>query len=403
MFFGLLSVVRLLMAATGVVSVVLYLVGYCEARRFFRPRMRRGGQRSDEQHPSVTILKPLKGSDPELYANLSSFCGQEYPSLQIVFGVADPADPAVQVVRELQAKFPSVMIDLVIDPRQYGTNAKVSNLHNMYRAAKHEIILVADSDIRAAPGYLRRVVAEFDDPHVGLVTCLYRAVSRGNLPALVDALCVNTDFVPMVLVARAVEKPSYAFGATIAMRRSALDEIGGFLPLANYLADDYQLGNRIAARGYRLALSDVVVETVMAAGSWRRMLDHQLRWARTQRACRPAGYFGSVVTQGTLWATLNLFCSHFSPAACALAATTYGLRIATARAICNRYLGAPLSVGTALLVPMKDLFTSAVWLLSFLGNTVHWGGHTFRITKDGQMTQMPPPTAPLPSPTVPEI
>lgn len=400
MLLGLLSAGRLLVAATIAVSLVLYIVGYCAARRFFRPRPRRGGERSAEQPwPSVTILKPLKGSDTELFANLSSFCGQDYPCLQIVFGVADAADPAVQVVLELQAKFPSVMINLVIDPRQYGTNAKVSNLHNMYQAAKHEIILVADSDIRAAPGYLRRVLAELDDPRVGLVTCLYRAVSGGNLPALVEALCVNTDFVPMVLVARAVEKPSYAFGATIAMRRAALDEIGGFLPLANHLADDYQLGNRIAARGYRLALSDVVVETVMATGSWRRMFDRQLRWARTQRVCRPAGYLGSVVTHGTLWATLNLFCSHFSPAACVLAATTYGLRMATAGAICNRYLGAPLSAETALLVPLKDLFTSAVWLLSFLGNTVHWSGHTFRIAKDGQMVQVSQPARLHPEPT----
>jgi len=387
MLLGVASAARLLVAVAVVASASLYLLGYYHGRRFFRRRAS-GEPNDDRPLPAVTILKPLKGSDPELFANLSSFCAQDYPVLQIVFGVADRNDPAVQVVHQLQARFASVRIDLVIDPRRYGSNAKVSNLHHMYRVAEHEIILVADSDIRVAPGYLRRVLRQFEDPHVGLVTCLYRAVSRGNLPASVEALCVNTDFVPAVLVAGAVEKPSYAFGATIAMRRSALEEIGGFLPLANHLADDYQLGNRIATRGHRLALSNEVVETVIASSSWRRMFEHQLRWARTQRLCRPAGYFGSVVTQGTLWATLNLFCFHFSPAACVLSGAAYAVRIATASAICNRYLRAPLSFATALLVPLKDLFSSFVWLLAFLGNTVQWGGQRYRVMSDGQMVPL---------------
>jgi ceramide glucosyltransferase len=176
----------------------------------------------------------------------------------------------------------------------------------------------------------------------------------------------------------------------MALRRSTLDEIGGFLPLANYLADDYHLGHCIAARGYRLVLSDVVVETVLALGSWRRLFDHQLRWARTQRNCRPGGHFASIVTHGTLWATLNLLYNHFSPLACLLAALVYALRIRTASAICNRYLQTPLTPAGALLVPLKDLLISAVWLLSFLGDTVRWSGHEFRVLKDGQMVLVTP-------------
>jgi ceramide glucosyltransferase len=372
-------------------SILFYVVSYFETRRFFRrPRRAHDGNGRDRQLPGITVLKPLKGLDVDLYRNLSTFCEQEYPEFQILFGVADADDPAVRVVRRLQAAYPGVDIDLVIDRRVYGTNYKVSNLHNMYRAAKHDVIVIADSDIRVGRDYLRRLAAELQNPGVGLVTCLYRAVNAGGLPTLIETLFINTDFAPMVMVARVVEQPSYAFGATMALRRSTLDEVGGFLPLANCLADDYHLGHRIVERGYRLVLSDTVVETVLALGSWRRLLDHQLRWARTQRNCRPAGYFASIVTHGTLWATLNLLYSHFGPFACVLATLVYALRIGTARAICNRYLQAPLAPAGALLVPLKDLFISAVWLLSFLGDTVRWSGHEFRVLKNGQMVLVTP-------------
>jgi ceramide glucosyltransferase len=378
-------------------ALFFYVVGYYGARNFFgRARRAAGRERDDASLPTVTILKPLKGLDVDLYENLSSFCRQDYPTFQVVFGVADADDPAVGVVRKLQAHYPSVHIDLVIDGRVYGTNYKISNLHNMYRAAKHDVIVIADSDIRVRSDYLRRLVTQLDDPQVGLVTTLYRAVTTGGLPTLVESLFINTDFAPMVLVARVVEKPSYAFGATMALRRSMLDAIGGFLPLANYLADDYYLGHRIAARGYRLALSDVVVETVLAVGGWRRLFDHQLRWARTYRNCRPGGYLGSILTHGTMWATLNLLYNHFSPLACVIAAVVYGVRTSIASSIANRYLHAPLRWHEALLVPLKDLFVSTVWVLCFLGDTVHWSGHEFRVLKDGQMVRVSPPV-PLPA------
>jgi len=372
-------------------AVVLYVVGYLEARRFFGRRARvQGHAEAAQQLPRVTLLKPLQGADAELYRNLSTFCDQDYPTFQIVFGVADGADPAVPVVRRLQAEFPSVDIALAIDSRVYGTNFKVSNLHNMYRCAKYEIILIADSDIRVSRDYLRHIVVEFADPRVGLATCLYRAVPVGGLPAVVEALCVNTDFVPMVMVARVVEKPSYAFGSTIAIRRAVLDDSGGFLPLSNYLADDYHLGNRIVACGQRLALSNLVVDTVMSTKTWRGVLAHQVRWARTQRVCRPGGYFGSVLTHGTLWASVNMVFNHFRPGAVMVAALVYGLRMLTARAICTRYLGAGLRSGQTLLLPLKDLFTSVVWLLAFLGSTVQWGGRRLRVMKDGQIVEIAP-------------
>lgn len=386
------NAIQLLLGIGIVTSLTFYLVGYYGARDFFRRTRRLDDLRGDEAGlPGVTILKPLKGLDIELLENLLTFCQQDYPSFQIVFGVADADDPGVQVVRHLQAAYPTVRIDLVIDGRVYGSNYKISNLHNMYRAAAHDIIVIADSDIRVSPDYLRRLVTQLHDPQVGVVTCLYRAVNTGGLPTLIESLFINTDFAPMVLLARVVEKPSYAFGATMALRRKTLDEIGGFLPLANYLADDYQLGYRVSERGYQLALSDLVVETVLEVGSWRRLFDHQLRWARTYRSCRPAGYFGSIFTHGTLWATLNMLVNHFSARACLVAALVYAVRIATASTIANRCIKAPLSFGEALLVPLKDLLVSCVWALCFLGDTVRWSGHEFRVSEDGQMVRVSPP------------
>jgi ceramide glucosyltransferase len=372
-------------------SLLFYLVSYAEARRFFRRRRaphRSNG--SETRLPGMTVLKPLKGLDVDLYRNLSTFCEQDYPEFQVLFGVADADDPAVRVVRRLQATYPGIDIGLVIDSHVYGTNAKVSNLHNMYRTAKHDVIVIADSDIRVGRDYLRRLAAELHDPGVGLVTCLYRALSTGGLPSLVEALFINTDFVPLVMVALVVERPRYTFGATIALRRSTLDAIGGFLPLANYLADDYHLGYRVVERGFRLVISDLVVETVLATGGWRRLLDHQLRWARTNRNCRPAGYFASIVTHGTLWASLNLLYNHFSPIACLLAALVYAVRAGTARAICKRYLQAPMTRAATLLLPLKDLFVSAVWGLCFLGNRVRWGGDEFRVLKGGHIVAVGP-------------
>src|SRR5262249_51218014 len=186
---------------------------------------------------------------------LSTLCTQDYPAFQIVFGVADADDPAAAVVAELRRRYPAVDMHLVVDGRIYGTNHKISNLHNMYRAAKHDLLVIADSDIRVPPDYLRRLAAQLSEPGVGIVTCPYRAVTTRGLPTLMESLFINTDFTPSVLVARLVEERRYAFGATIALRRSVLDEIGGFLPLANLLADDYYLGNRGADRGYGVAPS----------------------------------------------------------------------------------------------------------------------------------------------------
>jgi len=372
-------------------AAAYYLACYFGTRSFFRRARRRNADaENDAALPTVTILKPLKGLDVDLFDNLSTFCRLDYPTFQIVFGVADADDPALPILRRLRAQYPNVHIDIVVDGRVYGTNYKISNLHNMYRAAQHEVLVIADSDIRVTPDYLRRIATQLREPGVGIVTCLYRAVSTGGLPTLAESLFINTDFAPSVLVARLIETRRYAFGATIALRRAVLEEIGGFLPLANYLADDYYLGYRVAERGYNVALSDMVVETVLAVGSWKRLLDHQLRWARTYRSSRPASYFGLLLTHGTLWATLALLYRHGSTRTTLLAVLLYGLRIGTASVISNRYMHAPLRLREALFILPKDLFTAAVWALAFLGDTVTWSGHVFRVLRHGEMVRISP-------------
>jgi len=376
--------VRLLVWIGMLVSAWFYAASVFGARRFFRERREENEPRAD-WHPPVSILKPLKGLDPELYENLESFCLQDYPRFQLVCAVADPDDPAVAVVRRLQAAHPRADIELVVDARTYGTNFKVSNLIHAYQRAKHDILVIADSDIRVGPGYLRRIVAPLREERIGLVSCLYRAVSAGDFWSSLEALFVNTDFCHQVLVARLVEKPTYAFGASIALRRSTLEGVGGFLPLARLLADDYYLGYRIAQRGWELWLSDELVETVLPRGSWKRAYRHQLRWARTFRNVRPGGYIGTVLTHGTLWGLANLLLGGGHPLAAAVTAALWGLRLATVAWISWRCLGTRLRPAALTTVLVKDLFVSAIWMTSFFGSTVWWSARRFRVLKSGEM------------------
>lgn len=382
-----LSPAQILLAVGLGASTFFYLLGMYSAEQFFsQPR-----QRSDVPRRGISVLKPLKGLDAELYANLASLCRQEYSPFQILCGVADACDPAAEVVRQLQRDFPSVDIELVADSRIYGANHKVSNLINLYRRAKHEIIVIADSDIRVREGYLAHINEAIATDRVGLATCVYRAVDRGPLPTAVEALFINTDFMPLVMVARKVEKSTYAFGATIAIRRAVLDEIGGFVPLVNALADDYQIGYRVAARGYRLELIHELVETVLSIEDWRSLFEHQLRWARTYRICRPGGYFASIITHGTLWATVNAIYHSFSPAACAVSAAVLGIRYASAMSMSWRHLRTETTWTELALVPLKDLMFDVIWLLAFAGDTVVWGGIRFRVDRAGEMTECEPP------------
>lgn len=355
---------------------------FCGRSYFGRPRPPIG------YTPPVTILKPVKGMDAESYENFASFCRQDYPVHQMVFAVADAEDPAVAVIRRIIADFPDVDIDLVIDSRIHGPNYKVCNLMNAWSRVKHDIIIVCDSDIQVVPDFLREVCAPFTDPRVGLVTSLYRTSSVQGTASALEALGFTTEMVPNVMVARRLEGLSFALGASMAVRREALEKIGGFAALVDYLADDYQLGNQVFRAGYRLELSDCFVESVMHKERFSSVLSRQLRWARTMRVSRPGGYLASGITQPFPLALLSLIVSGFSASGIAAVALLYAVRFAIAILYSRAFVQDNLLPRWLWLLPIRDALSFATWALSFLGDRVRWRGHLFRVLPGGKLREI---------------
>jgi len=334
--------------------------------------------------PPVTILKPLRGNDGQLYENLRSFCLQDYRSFEVVFGVRDLHDPAVTVVERLRHEFPGLELKLVADRRTIGTNLKVSNLANLVRHAKHDTLIVADSDMRVGPDYVRAVVGPLEDHRVGLVTCLYRGVASHGVASRLGAMFINEWFLPAALVDTHVERLRHAFGATIACRRDTLDSIGGFEAVADYLADDYMLGWLVSGKGLRVVLVPYVVENVVTERSLQRLFLHELRWARTFRTLRPVTYFCSLFTYGIPLSMLWLTASGGSRPAWIAIGLHVGLR-AVGRLVLYRSLGQPPPWSDTWLVPIRDIVSFVVGALSFLGRTVRWDDERFRVRRDGRL------------------
>ena len=374
-----MTVLAVAVLACATVATGFQLFQVAAAWRFLR-RARRGRQAG--ALPPVTVLKPLKGPGVELYENLASFCRQSYPSYQIVFGVADAHDPAVAVVQRLRRDFPQHDIVLAVGSGR-GTNRKVANLEHMMPYARHDVLVMSDSDIRVRPDYLRTLVGPLADPDVGLTTCLYRGRGTFGLPSIIESLFINTDFVPNALVAQWVQPFRYAFGASIAVKREALEQIGGFASFADYLADDYQLGRRVADAGYRLVLLPYVVETILDSVTLREVWRDQVRWARTYRVCQPVGWFCSVVTHATLWGLVAALVLG-RPVGWAVLASALTARLFSLAAI-MRLLREPETTRYLGLVPLKDLVTSAMWLAAFLGRREVWSGRVFRVWRDGRI------------------
>jgi ceramide glucosyltransferase len=383
-------------AALGTVaSLSFYLLSGFGLVSFLSDSRKKSGQANlpDGQLPPVSILKPLKGVDPEIWDSFCSHCEQDYPEFQIIFGVSDSDDPAIDVVRRLQAKYPKRQIELIECQRILGTNVKVSNLVQMLPAASHEILLVDDSDIRVGKDYLRRVVAPLRDNSVGLVTCLYRGIAGRSLGSRLEALGISMDFVPGVLSARIVERGMhFALGSTMVFRRSELGAIGGFEILLDYLADDYELGHRISARGKRVELSDVTVDTFLPAYTFRQFVDHQLRWARSVRDARRWGYLGVALTYGLPWSIATLLAARGARWAWALGAITLAARVVVGLAASLAVLHDRQALRNILLLPVRDLIAPLVWAASFAGHQIHWRGDVFYL-KDGRLARIPPEAA----------
>jgi ceramide glucosyltransferase len=377
-------------AAIGTVgSLFFYLLSAFGLATFIsdgRKRLQRPSPPENEL-PPVSILKPLKDIDPNLWESLSSFCGQHYPHFQLIFGVSHPGDPAAEVVRKLQAKYPHLPIELIVCRRVLGANIKVSNLAQMLSSARHELLLVSDSDILVPADYLQKVIAPLADASLGLVTCLYRGIPSPTLGSRLEALGIGTDFIPGVLSAKFLEKGlRFGLGSTLAFRRRDLDAIGGFAPLLDYLADDYELGRRIAATGKRVELSSATVATFLPPYTMRQFFRHQLRWARTIRDARRWGYAGLFFTFGLPWALLALLASEGSEWAWALFALTVSARFAIG-IISALLLNDDNPLRNIFFLPLRDLIAPLIWIAGFMGSRIHWRGDVFDL-KDGRLRRI---------------
>jgi ceramide glucosyltransferase len=352
-----------------------------------RKRMIEKPKQPESQLPPVSILKPLKGVDPSIWECFCSHCEQQYPEFQLIFGVSDPGDPAIEVVQKLKAQYPHVAIELIVCEKVLGTNTKVSNLAQMLPLARHELLLVNDSDIRVSPDYLRAVIAPLANAAVGLVTCLYYGIAGPTLGSRLEALSISTDFIPGVLTARLIERGlHFGLGSTLAFRRSDLVSMGGFESLVDYLADDYELGSRIAATGKKVELSAETVATFLTSYNLRQFFSHQLRWSRTIRDARRWGYAGLLFTFGLPWALLTLLASRGAGWAWALLGMTAAVRAALAYVVAVLVLDDFQFVRDIWLLPLRDLIAPIVWIASFMGNRIQWRGDSFTL-KNGRLTR----------------
>ena len=375
---------------TGVLGAMLAVSGlYSTATLVVARRFRRLVCRDtlpDIAHSlGVSILIPLEGTEPTLFENLSAYCQLDYRGpVQLVVGSLHADDPALSTARRVAERHPEADLGIVEGATILGPNRKASLLAALSDRARHPIIAAIDSDVRVTRDYLLRMLPVLLRPGVGLVSCLYRAPPPHTLAQAYEALCINTDFCPSVMMASVLGRPDIALGASIVLRKSTLDQVGGFAALVEYLADDHRLGELVHARGQRVALAPYVVESDPNPASLAAALRHQMRWARTLRACAPWGYLGNIVTHAASFALCALALASFLPGAIvrlALAVLTLRLVAAVTGA---RALGARIG-WTLSLVPLRDLAGTAIWCASFAGNRIEWRGRAYRIGTEGRL------------------
>ena len=373
------------MTSASMLLVVLLACGwaYWGLAAFAAQRWRRRAPSEPGLTPPVSVIKPVCGLEPDLRANLTSFCTQVYPDYEVLFVAERDDDPGLAVAREVAAQFASLRTVVLSAGQRVGRNLKVCGLHHAQCHARHDIIAVSDSDMRVTPGYLQRVIAPLADPSVGVVTCLYRGVDAKGLASSLETLAIGADFIPSVLVAWLLQGPRFGFGSTLAVRRGPLEASGGFVSVADELADDYRLAERIRATGAKEVLSGYVVECVLGHQAFRAMWRRRLRWSRTVRTLSPAGWVGTLVTHVTIVAAL-LACVRPSLVAVWALAATVLWRAACAAAIAGRTEDQGV-LRLLWLLPISDLLTFVLWMASFTGRSVAWRGRELRFGPGGRL------------------
>ena len=370
-------VVRYALLALAAAPVIFYLIAIIAGQFFFSSKGTSFSQKSNFV-PPVSILKPIRGLDRESYENFSSFCQQDYPEFEILFCVSDEFDPAVPVIKKLIDDFPQRVIRLLIGTEEIGVSDKVNKLCRMAREARHDILVVSDSDVRVDRGFLREVVKLFPDPQVGGVTCLYRGLTGGSLAADLEALGNSADFAPGVLVARLFGGLNFMLGAVMVTTKKHLAEIGGFECLADYFCDDYELGNRIASHGYRVELSRFPVDIIYPYETLGDAFRHQLRWNLSIRYSRPWGHFGLIFSNWVPWAVLVGSLASWRAAVVYLVIALL-FRTAMATSIGTRGMRDRMILQKLWLLPVRDVFAFAIWVASFFAQRIHWRDRLFRV------------------------
>jgi ceramide glucosyltransferase len=369
-----------------------YFVAILAAIRFFG---RERAKALPDFKPPISVLKPVHGVDFGTYENFASFCRQNYPDYEILFCVNELSDPAVPVIQKIMAEFPKRRIRILSGAPQLGANRKVNNLALLAKEALHEILVQSDADVRVGPNYLREIAAPFQNPAVGVVSCLYRAIAQPNLGAELEAVGAASDFFAGALVADWKEGVTFALGASVATTKTWLAKIGGYESLADLLADDYEIGNRVHKAGAKVLLSREAVWTMYPAQSLRGFWQHQVRWSRTVRIVRPMSFLALIVTHGLFWAILAALVAPTAWIALAYLLGYLVLRFAMAWAVGIWGLGDDVLRRKLLLLPLRDAIHFVVWLAGFTSNRVTWGGVEYEIN-GGKMTSLTPNS---PSPT----
>jgi len=372
----------LVLGLAALVYQILALI--CLARFFGSPSL----PRVESPSPGITVFKPLKGLEAATRECLISFLTQDYHPYEVLFGVAHPQDPVLPLLRELQQAFSHREMEILICPQALGLNPKISTLRQLEPRARYDLLVLADADVKVGPDFLSVTAAALKEPGVGLVTCPYRAGEAKTLGAGLEALTIAADFIPSVAVALQVEGIRFALGAAMATSRQVLSHIGGLAPLADFLADDYQLGFSVAQAGYRVRLIPQVVETRNPYMSFKEYLAHQLRWARTYRVCRPKGYLAYGITHALVYSSAFCLAWGLAPLSLGLLAGVLILRGGLAYFSEHFCLKGELPAAAFLLLPLKDFLSFGLWLLSFLGRRVTWQGARFRVTPEGKLAPL---------------
>lgn len=366
------------------VSWIYWLVAWWLTRAFFLARR----TMPTDFTPPVSMLKPIKGLDAQAYENFASFCRQNYPRFELLFGVSDYDDEAVSIVKRLSQNFPQCNIRLVVG-RPKGANRKASLLQCLAAEAHHEVLVISDSDMRVTPDYLRRVVAPLVDAQVGLVTCPYRGEVPLTTAAQLEALHMGVTFLPSVMVASQLFHMPFAMGATMVLRRNDLARMGGFEAIADYLADDYELGAGIAGLGLRVVLSNYVTASILGTTSLREQWYRELRWARCTRYCRPREYPGLLLTFSTPLALLLLLFSGFATVGWQALVVSMLVRWLVGWWVTG-YTGNWETRRWLIWLPVRDVLSALVWVAGGLGRHIMWRGEEFVLHSDGRMEPLSP-------------